>query len=96
MKKDNQITKVSFWMEPDFDNSFYDLPKDEIPKSEVFAFFPDDIYSDDKNVKTCYAHIGQHSSCHIDYLIGCQKATKEQYADLYSELTQIGYNLKVV
>jgi hypothetical protein len=60
----------------------------------VFAFFPNEAESVD--LKMCYAHLGQHSSCHIDYANECKQATQEQYNDLLKELESIGYNLNVL
>jgi hypothetical protein len=62
-------------------------------EGEVFAYFPQLKYND--KFKTCYAHIGQHSACHVDYVRDKHRATLEQYQPLYNELTQIGYNLRV-
>ena len=47
---------------------------------------------------TCYAHMGQHSSCHIDYIMEkCVGASPDEYADLLRELTgPIGYDVKVI
>lgn len=50
-----------------------------------------------------YAHIGQHTEIHEDFLnkevVGKHKvsnATKEEYLELYNELEKIGYNLEVI
>lgn len=43
----------------------------------------------------CYAHIGQHSLCCIEWVNEQRKATKKQYKDLLNELTNIGYNVTV-
>jgi len=61
-------------------------------KGEVFAFFPNSKYSTDPNLFTCYAHIGQHSSCHIDYANACKEAPINEYMDLLRELIGQGYN----
>lgn len=67
-------------------------PEGNLP-CNVFAFFPDDQDSTaDKNIFSCYAHIGQHSGCHIDYAKECKEANFNQYNDLLEELLQIGYN----
>ena len=45
---------------------------------------------------TCYSHIGQHSSIHIDYIKECRFAFPEEYEDLKNELTNlVGYDLQV-
>lgn len=99
MKKDTQKTKVLFLMEqPDSDIS-----------ANVFAYFPDMNYYSEGNIgygkvtkdnwqemKTSYAHIGQHSACHIDYANKCLQATQEQYAALKIELEGLGYDLEVL
>lgn len=86
MKKDKHITEVKFLIENDYDAEF---------DSEVFAYFPNDWYNHDNLLRTSYAHIGQHSACHIDYAKECKEATPEQYKDLKAELESIGYNLKI-
>lgn len=85
MKQDKQMTKVLFLIEKDSED-------------EVFAYFPNEIFSTDKGevFYTCYAHIGQHSSCHPDYAKECKQATPDQYNDLKIELESIGYNLEVL
>lgn len=95
MKQDTQKTKVLFLMEqPDSDIS-----------ANVFAYFPDMNYYSEGNIgygkvtkdnwqemKTSYAHIGQHSACHIDYANKCREANYSQYSDLLKELIRQGYN----
>lgn len=68
-------------------------PKDK----EVMAFFPMLFHNKrrDRKMKTCYAHLGQHSACHEDYAAECNKATPDQYDSLKKELESIGYNLKI-
>lgn len=43
----------------------------------------------------CYAHIGQHGSCHHSYSQR-KRATPEQYAPLLKELQSIGYDVQIV
>lgn len=81
MKKDKHTTKVLFLFEKDSDN-------------EVFAFFPEVIHNG--KVKTCYAHIGQHSSCADEYAKECKPAKYADYQDLLKELIGLGYNVKVL
>ena len=89
MKKDTKKTKVKFLIEK---------PEGKLP-CNVFAFFENSLYSNNPvyegKMFDCYAHIGQHSSCHIDYANKCKEATKEQYLDLAKELESIGYNLLI-
>lgn len=62
-----------------------------------FAFFPNDRYNHhERGVFTSYAHIGQHSACHIDYAKECEPATPEQYSELKTELEGIGYKLNIL
>ena len=66
--------------------------------NDLFAFFPQLNYNKDLyglGMKTCYTHVGQHSSCSIEYAKASIKATPEQYKDLLNELVSIGYDLKV-
>ena len=61
----------------------------------VFALFP--TLKESLNCVLSYAHIGQHSECSLEYARECYEATREQYNDLYHELTSlVGYNLKVL
>jgi len=80
------MTKVLFLIEK---------PEGDLP-CNVFAFFPElhcyDKSQPDYNVMfTCYAHIGQHSACHIDYANECKEAELHQYQDLLKELIGQGY-----
>ena len=59
-------------------------------EGEVFAYFPN-ITADNRGNKTCYSHIGQHSACSKEYLIGRELATTEEYTPLLEELRQQGY-----
>jgi hypothetical protein len=60
---------------------------------DIFAYFPE-IEGDNKGNKTCYAHIGQHSACSLDYVKGCELA--EDYSDLEMELIGLGYELDIL
>lgn len=62
---------------------------------EVFAYFPNTKFNDN-DLRDCYSHIGQHSSCSIDYAENCKEAKYEDYSDLKSELENIGYKLEVL
>lgn len=72
-------------------------PEGNLP-CNVFAFFPEEKHNNiEDKMFVCYAHIGQHSACHIDYANECKEATKKQYLPLLNELQSIGYNdLKVL
>ncbi len=80
-------TKVKFLIE--VNSNVYE-------KGYIFAFFPEEKYSNDKNLFTCYAHVGQHSACHIDYAKECKKAKKSEYLPLMQELESIGYKLQII
>ena len=86
MKQDTEKTEVLFLIEK---------PEDDVIYNDIFAFFPKEKWKTNTNLFTCYAHIGQHSACHIDYAKECKEATKEQYLDLQRELESIGYNLLI-
>ncbi len=63
----------------------------------VFAYFPEENYSTESNIKTCYSRIGQHSACHVDYTAECKEVNYNEYQDLLKELYSIGYkNLEVI
>ena len=63
----------------------------------VWAYFPCEKYNDNTNLKQCYAHVSQHSSCYPEYAKECKEATQNQYRDLLTELTVIGYtDLKIL
>lgn len=78
------MTKVKFLIEKDVDN--------------VFALFPEEHYHhighpEYNNVFTCYAHVGQHSACSIEYANECKEAMTNDYMlSLLPELMGQGYN----
>lgn len=83
MEQDKKYTDVIFY-------------RDNQDRWDIFAFFPKENYSHDPKVKTSYAHIGQHSACHIDYLKQCTIVKDPgEYKNLFNELENIGYKLKV-
>ena len=63
---------------------------------DIIAFFPDLEANFGRVV--CYEHMGQHGEADIlFYKYDTKKATPEEYADLYRELTDlVGYDLKVM
>lgn len=66
---------------------------------KVFAFFPDMLYNENlysKDMKTCYAHLGQHSACLQSYADVCKEANYNEYESLLKELIQIGYNPDII
>ncbi len=71
-------------------------PEGNLP-CNVFAFFPNEKYNSiEPNVFTSYAHIGQHSACHIDYANECKEAQYNEFSDLLKELIGQGYKDLVV
>lgn len=72
------------------------IPLDEDFKEQIFAYFPKETFGTDYKVKNSYAHIGQHSACHVDYAKECKEANFNQYQDLKRELESIGYNLNIL
>lgn len=84
-------TKVAFFIDKKrtkvSDGSF-------IPR-EVTAVF---VESGNYLYKDCYAHVGQHGTCGVDWLTeNCRPARYAEYIDLYTELTnRVGYQLDVM
>jgi len=62
--------------------------------SEVLALFPD-FAEYEKDMITCYAHVGQHSNGHKS-LMRRKSVSESQYRDLKKELEMIGYKLQVI
>lgn len=91
-------TNVQFYL------ATYDANEsDEQPYREVLAVFVDEIENDRYGVGkcfSCYAHLGQHSTCSQGFLREkCRKInvnSTEEYQDLKTELESIGYNLNIV
>ena len=72
------MTKVKFYKDKDGD---------------IFAYFPEEKWNHfEPGVFTCYAHIGQHSGCHEDYIKECEDAKFNEYWGLFKELIGQGYN----
>ncbi len=65
-------------------------------EDDLFAFFPEKDYYDNPLIKTSYAHIGQHSACHIEYAKESREATKKEYEPLKRELESLGYDLIIM
>ncbi len=63
--------------------------RDRGKHGEVTAVFPTLPYSAQGLYWTCYAHMGQHGSCGIDWLRRTRPATPEEYAPLLRELQGI-------
>ena len=85
MKKDTYKTIVVF---------LKDTSKDF--GGNITAYFPFEQYNSDKDLKSGYAHVGQHTGVHIDYAKSCKIANQVEYKDLLCEMEGFGYNLEVV
>lgn len=55
----------------------------------ILAVFPTQAESYAGYHMTCYAHIGQHGTCSLDYYRETKPAKPKEYADLLSELRGI-------
>lgn len=88
MKKDKHKTKVIFYLEKGNSTT------NETP----FAYFPEEYYNNigANELRTCYAHVGQHSCCNPSYAKKCKKAKYNQFYDLAKELGNLGYNLTIL
>lgn len=63
--------------------------------SEIVAIFPYSI-ADLSGSMTCYAHVGQHSACSVEWYRNHTKmATPKEYAALKKELEGLGYKLEI-
>lgn len=82
MRKDSVVTEVEFM--------FHEKNED------LFAFFPNEIFAQDPIMCSSYSHIGQHSACAREYKKESRYATKEEYAELCTELENLGYNFKIL
>lgn len=95
MTKDTQKTEVTF----------------RYFKGELIAIFPAELGTNDPQTCSCYAHVGQHSSCDSAILgigtaaiSGAHSTIFSQgtmlaipgVTDLISELQSIGYNLLII
>ena len=88
---DNNKTKVAFFIERKSRRTDYGTA---IPR-EVTAVF---VESGNNLMKDCYAHVGQHGTCAVDWIAEeCRVASYAEYKSLYDELQeQVGYNLEVL
>ena len=83
MQQDKEKTKVIF--------------RKDKRNGEIDAIFPEIIGTHDPYTMSCYAHIGQHSTCsmcHVWY--NTIKPTEEEIQPLKKELEELfGYNLDI-
>lgn len=63
---------------------------------EIIALFPEEIFAG--YFVNSYMHVGQHGNADYNAMIRATKAaTEKEYAELYKELQNIGYDdLKVI
>ena len=65
------------------------------PEGDILALFPD-LDHGYGGICVSYQHIGQHGGADYQHCIAATKpATPQEYAELASELTSIGYGLKI-
>jgi len=63
-------------------------------KGNVTAVFPE--MEGSPGMMTCYAHVGQHSSCSLGWMREKTRPAKpEEYKNLANELRSIGYDLVI-
>ena len=63
---------------------------EEWTRQDVTAVFPDE--TNGWEMVTCYANIGQHSLCSLEWAREERKASPDEYAELLAELRAIGYD----
>lgn len=64
---------------------------------DLFAFFPNEYHNrDESDLRTCYSHTGQHSSCAVEYANESKLATVEEYSNLLKELEDSGYDFNII
>jgi hypothetical protein len=66
-------------------------------KGHVTAVFPCEPGTNDAGTMSCFAHVGQHGACSLEWYNSTRPATPEEYADLKKELESApyGYRLKI-
>jgi hypothetical protein len=67
----------------------------KISHGEVLAVFPTVVGTSSPYTCSCYAHVGQHSSCDAHAAASLRAAKPAEYAALKRELEQIGYKLEI-
>ena len=56
---------------------------------DIVAVFPSEPHDSAGRYWTCYMHVGQHSSCSLEWYRTTRPATEAESADLLRELTGI-------
>ena len=64
-----------------------------VSSGEITAVFPSEPAN--RYAITCYAHIGQHGACTLEWYGTTRAAKPDEYASLARELESIGYRLKI-
>ena len=64
--------------------------------NEIIALFPE--IAGDTTGYNCqsYMHVGQHGAASPNIIQDTRPARPDEYKKLYEELTEIGYNLKII
>lgn len=62
---------------------------------DVTAVFPTIPADNSGRLLSCFAHIGQHSGCSMDWLRTTRPARVEEYADLKNELESAPYRYRL-
>ena len=83
MELDKHITEVFFRVERHKDY-----------KGQIFALLPYEISSG--YYITCYSNGGHSSADYRSCIANSKPASKQEYENLYNQMRQLGYNLKVV
>jgi len=61
---------------------------------DIIALFPEILGTNDPYTCLNYMHLGQHGSGNAS-MEGTKPATMEQFQPLFSELTRLGYDIKI-
>jgi len=74
------------------------LKEPESPDQGILAYFPQLNWIKESNLtKVCYAHIGQHSACAVEYANSLTPSTDlAECLPLINELKGRGYDLKIL
>lgn len=82
-ERDTETTPVLFRMAKDGDGEY------------LTAVFPADAGTNDVNTMSCFAHVGQHGSCSVDWYRGTWPALPAQYHELARELEAAPYRYRL-
>jgi len=62
---------------------------------DITAVFPATPGTTDPSTMTCFAHVGQHSSCTMEWYYTTKPAKPEEYTDLKHELESKPYSYRL-